>query len=112
MPIIALINQKGGTGKTTLATNLACAFAESGNVFLLDADLQGSAWDWAESRTQDPLDLKVVPAESTRLPQQARRLAQGCDLLIIDGPPGITRTSAESSTGCRPGVDPRQGKPL
>ena len=96
MPSIALVNQKGGTGKTTLATNLAFAFAESGNVVLLDADPQGSAWDWAQSRTQEPLDLTVVPAEPSRLPQQARRFAQDCSLLIIDGPPGITRTSAEA----------------
>ena len=63
---------------------------------LLDADPQGSAWDWAQSRTQDPLDVTVVPAESSRLPQQARRLAQDCSFLIIDGPPGITRTSADA----------------
>ena len=38
----------------------------------------------------------LVPAESSRLPQQARRLAEDCSLLTIDGPPGITRTSAEA----------------
>ena len=96
MPVIALVNQKGGTGKTTLATNLAFAFADSGKVLLLDADPQGSARDWAESRAQAPLDLAVVAAEPSRLPQQARRLAQECGLLIIDGPPGKSRTTADA----------------
>jgi len=45
LPINALISQKGGTGKTTLATNLACAFTDSGDVILLDPELQGSAWE-------------------------------------------------------------------
>ena len=64
MPIIAFVNQKGGTGKTTLATNLACAFAENDQVTLLDADPQGSAWDWCESRTQPLEGLQVVRADS------------------------------------------------
>ena len=57
MPVIAIVNQKGGTGKTTLSTNLAAAFAETGRVLLLDADAQGSSQDWAESqrlRTAQP----------------------------------------------------------
>ena len=45
MPVIAIVNQKGGTGKTTLSTNLAWAFAEAAPVLLLDADPQGSAQD-------------------------------------------------------------------
>ena len=48
MPVIAVVNQKGGTGKTTISTNLACAFADRFQVLLLDADGQGSALDWAE----------------------------------------------------------------
>ena len=50
MPVVAIINQKGGTGKTTLSTNLAWAFAESSSVLLLDADPQGSAQDWPAAK--------------------------------------------------------------
>ena len=53
MPVIAIVNQKGGTGKTTLSTNLACAFATAFPVLLLDADPQGSAQDWADSQTNE-----------------------------------------------------------
>ncbi len=46
--IIALLNQKGGVGKTTLSTNLARFFQlEKHDVLLVDSDPQGSARDWA-----------------------------------------------------------------
>lgn len=96
MPIIAFVNQKGGTGKTTLATNLACAFTENGQVTLLDADPQGSARDWSESRVHLLEGLQVLRSDSNRLHQEARRLSQASKWVIIDGPPGISRTSAEA----------------
>lgn len=44
---IAVANQKGGTGKTTLTVNLAAGFHRRGKTLLLDTDPQGSAGDWA-----------------------------------------------------------------
>jgi chromosome partitioning protein len=51
MPIIAVVNQKGGTGKTTVATNLATLFVgQQGKVLLVDADPQQSALEWQRDR--------------------------------------------------------------
>ena len=96
MPVIAMVNQKGGTGKTTLATNLACAFAEDSTVLLLDADAQGSSQDWANNQEQKRSNLQVLAAEPGRLLQDARRMATQYEWVIIDGPAGISRTSADA----------------
>ena len=48
MKVIAVLNQKGGAGKTTVATNLSRAIQLLGHTVLLaDSDPQGSARDWA-----------------------------------------------------------------
>ena len=100
MAVIAIINQKGGTGKTTLATNLAFSLAfslaEGTPVLLLDADPQGSARDWHATRGQKALGLEVKGVEERSLLEEVRALKLDYRWVIIDGPPGITRISAEA----------------
>ena len=96
MPVVAIVNQKGGTGKTTLSINLASAFAELYPTLLLDADPQGSALDWAESRTEPQMNLAAQDLPAGSVLQDVRVQASDYDWVIIDGPPGISRISADA----------------
>lgn len=90
--IIALLNQKGGVGKTTLATHIAGELAMQGSsVILLDADPQGSALDWTQRRNQNGLPrlFGAVGLARETLHQEAPELATRCDHVVIDGPPRI-----------------------
>lgn len=90
--IIALLNQKGGVGKTTLATHIAGELTLSGSsVAVIDADPQGSALDWAQRRTQNRLPrlFGVVGLARETLHQEAPELARTVNHVIIDGPPRI-----------------------
>ena len=90
--IIALLNQKGGVGKTTLATHLAGELVLLGrSVLLLDADPQGSALDWAQRRLQSGQGrlYGVFGLARDTLHQEAPQIALQADYVVIDGPPRV-----------------------
>ncbi|HEY3698879.1 MAG TPA: AAA family ATPase [Spongiibacteraceae bacterium] len=84
MQRIAVVNPKGGSGKTILATNLASYFAASGKkTALMDYDNQGSSTYWVGQRPADRPTIQVIPA--------------------YQQPPGVTRNwflRVEPNTEC------------
>ncbi|WP_437798463.1 AAA family ATPase [Sorangium sp. So ce693] len=97
---LAVVNQKGGVGKTTLAVNLAAAaHLEGRRTLLLDLDAQGSALDWSATReASSRLDgLACAKADRALNLPRFRELTAGYDVAVLDGPPrlgDVTRSAA------------------
>jgi len=87
MRTVAVISQKGGAGKTTLALHIAVAAEQAGySTVLLDMDPQGTAEAWSEWRKEAP--PVVIPAKTATLTRTLEKAAaHGGDLVIIDTPP-------------------------
>ncbi len=88
MQVIAVLNQKGGSGKTTISTHLARALQIGGDsVLLVCSDPQGSARDWAAVREDQP--LPVVGIDRPTIERDLKNISSGRDFVVIDGAPQI-----------------------
>ena len=90
--VITVAQQKGGTGKTTLAANLAAGLAPSARVALLDIDPQRSLTRWHAIRAAR--DVAAAPVTFSdvsgwRLSTALDRLQRSHDVVLIDSPPQI-----------------------
>jgi len=90
--VIAVAQQKGGSGKTMLAAQLAVALAESAKVAVLDIDPQGSLTIWGKLRAAAPkagAKITCVATAGWRLTTELDKLKAAHDFVLIDTPPVI-----------------------
>ena len=98
--LFAILNQKGGAGKTTLAVNLAVGLSRRGKTVLLDLDPQASATQWAAAGTQAfPAAVRQLGAGGA--PLDLRRDFRSFDFVVLDCPPSADNRQAELALlGC------------
>ena len=92
--VITIAQQKGGTGKTTLAVHLALAFIKYHNlkVAIIDTDPQGSLGKWFMIRTEKNISNKNLTFKTASLwgaQYESKSLKKDHDIIIIDTPPKI-----------------------
>lgn len=88
--VVAIVNQKGGVGKTTLAINIATKLHLSNyRVLLVDSDAQGSARDWRNAGEGKGNELTVIALDRKNLAEDIKKVSSNFDWVIIDGVPKI-----------------------
>jgi chromosome partitioning protein len=89
--LISVLNQKGGVGKSTTAVHLARWLQLQGQaVHLADLDPQRTSSSWLANADSFALACTVVPADSDAVLEQLPTLAQSVDVVVVDGPAGLS----------------------
>jgi chromosome partitioning protein len=111
MDVVAVIAQKGGVGKTTLALSLAVAAQRTGKTAaVVDLDPQATACNWGDRRGQEsPVIVSAQPARLSNVLKSAEEA--GAKIVIIDTPPRAEQAAMAAAKAahlilvpCRPAV--------
>ena len=98
-PRVLITNAKGGSGKTTLTTNLAAFYAQQRNVSVMDFDAQQSSSHWASLRSTHLNPVQVLPGYKPNQLNQTRswqlRTPPQCDLVLMDTPAAMPNYALE-----------------
>ena len=86
---IAVANQKGGTGKTTLALNLAAGLQQRGSTLVLDADPQASISQWAAIRDEGGHLPTVQAVAQDDVPARIAQGTRDYRYVVVDCPPTL-----------------------
>jgi chromosome partitioning protein len=100
--VIAVAQQKGGAGKTMLASQLGVAFAATERVALLDIDPQASLSAWGSLRAANPKAAHSITIERVsgwRLAAALDILRRGHDIVLIDTPPVLDSDARRAIRG-------------
>jgi chromosome partitioning protein len=103
--IIAICQRKGGSGKTTLTTCLACELQLRGfSTLIIDADPQGTATDWravADESIEEKLpSVLALPKETLHRKGQLDRVSKNFDYVLIDCPPALGAITRSALMAC------------
>ena len=93
MKIIALLNEKGGTGKSTLSQNIAvCLHRQGKRVILVDADPQGTTRDWRSASPENANLPNVIALDRPEMLASLKNI--DADIAIIDTPAKAEKMTA------------------
>jgi len=111
MPVIALVGNKGGAGKTTLSVNLSAGLAKKAKVAVIDADPQGSALQW-NVFTDSNNAIPFIEAEND-LEKQVADLNGNYDFIVVDCPPSVqSQQTDQALRTCDVAIIPVQPSPV
>ena len=99
MPIIAIVNQKGGTGKSTASVHFSYWLNQKGSVMLVDADAQQSSSVWCEKLETSTLK-HIIQSDPEELFESLPKLGKEYDYVVVDGPGSLSEITKAILARC------------